>query len=63
MAQSGLRNLMTRRLRHAAWDVLSAYEEDAALVRRVVDEIWNAGDIVLADELFSSTNRDAADTA
>jgi len=45
---------MTGRLRHAACDLLSVYEQDAALVRRVVDEIWNAGDIDLADELFSS---------
>jgi hypothetical protein len=28
---------------------------DTALVRRVIDEIWNAGDIDLADELFAST--------
>jgi SnoaL-like polyketide cyclase len=36
-------------------DALSADERDAALVRRVVDEIWNAGNIDLADHLFSST--------
>src|SRR5579864_7206590 len=35
-------------------DVLSVYEQHAALVRRVVEEIWNAGDVDLADELFSS---------
>jgi SnoaL-like polyketide cyclase len=35
-------------------DVLNAHEEDAALVRRVVEEIWNAGDIDLADQIFSS---------
>jgi len=34
--------------------VLNAYDKDAALVRRVVEEIWNAGDIDLADQLFSS---------
>jgi hypothetical protein len=28
---------------------------DAALVRRIIDEIWNAGDIDLADELFADT--------
>jgi SnoaL-like polyketide cyclase len=28
---------------------------NAALVHRVVDEIWNAGDIDLADELFAPT--------
>jgi hypothetical protein len=36
-------------------DALNAYDKDAALVRRVVEEIWNAGDIDLADQLFSST--------
>lgn len=34
--------------------VLSPDEKDVALLRRVVDEIWNAGNIDLADELFSS---------
>ena len=29
-------------------------EKDAALLYRVVDEIWNGGNIDLADELFSS---------
>ena len=33
---------------------MSHHENDAALVRRVIDEIWNAGYIDLADELFSS---------
>jgi hypothetical protein len=28
---------------------------DSALLRRVIDEIWNAGDLDLADELFAST--------
>jgi hypothetical protein len=28
---------------------------DAGLVQRVIDEIWNAGDIDLADELFGAT--------
>jgi hypothetical protein len=28
---------------------------DAHLVRRVVDEVWNAGDLDLADELFGLT--------
>jgi SnoaL-like polyketide cyclase len=28
---------------------------DAGLVRRVIDEIWNAGDLDLADELFDAT--------
>ena len=45
---------MTGRSRRGAWDGLSHHENDAALVRRVIDEIWNAGDIDLADELFSS---------
>ena len=35
-------------------DVLRTAQEDAALLRRVVDDIWNAGNIDLADELFSS---------
>ena len=35
--------------------MLSVNEKNAALVRRAVDEIWNAGDIDLADDLFSST--------
>jgi len=34
---------------------LNAYDKDAALVRRVVEEVWNAGDIDLADKLFSTT--------
>lgn len=46
---------MTWRLRHAAWDVLSTCAKNEALVRRVVDEIWNAGDIDVADELFAPT--------
>lgn len=28
---------------------------DAGLVQRVIDEIWNAGDLDLADELFGET--------
>ena len=28
---------------------------DADLVRQVIDEIWNAGDLDLADELFAAT--------
>jgi hypothetical protein len=28
---------------------------DAGLVQRVIDEIWNAGDLDLADELFGAT--------
>jgi SnoaL-like polyketide cyclase len=28
---------------------------DAGLVHRVIDEIWNAGDLDLADELFGAT--------
>jgi hypothetical protein len=28
---------------------------DAALVQRVIDELWNAGDLDLADELFDAT--------
>ena len=35
--------------------VLSDSEEDAAVVQRVVDEIWNGGNLDQADELFSST--------
>lgn len=35
--------------------VLSVDVNDAALVRRVVDEVWNAGDVDLADELFASS--------
>ena len=46
---------MTGRSRRAAWDGLGHHQNDAALVRRVIDEIWNAGDIDLADELFSSS--------
>ena len=28
---------------------------DAGLVQRVIDEIWNAADLDLADELFAAT--------
>lgn len=46
---------MTRPWPHAAWDLLCTCEKDEAVLRRVVEEIWNEGDIDLADELFSST--------
>lgn len=45
---------MTGRLRRAAIVGLIRDEKAAAVLRRVVDEIWNGGDIDLADELFSS---------
>ena len=45
---------MTRHLRRAAIVVLIRDEKAAAVLRRVVDEIWNGGNIDLADELFSS---------
>ena len=46
---------MTRRSRRAAFGLLSTTYADTSLVRRAVDEIWNAGNIEVADELFSST--------
>lgn len=45
---------MTKRWRRAAFVALIPDEKDAALLHRVVDEIWNEGDLDLADELFSS---------
>jgi len=46
---------MTIRFVKCSMGMLREDEKDAALVRRVVDEIWNEGAIDLADELFAST--------
>ena len=44
---------MTKHVRRAAFVALIPEEKDAALLYRVVDEIWNGGNVDLADELFS----------
>lgn len=46
---------MTWRMRCAPFVLLKPDEKDSVILRRVVDEIWNAGNVDLADDLFSIT--------
>ena len=47
----GLQTLRRTGGRERPWTVTSA--ENARLVRRVIEEIWNGGDLALADQVFA----------